>query len=363
MESQNILSGNIDDLKELQNILINQSNVAENVLAMEMEKQKLIREVETEEKLMQENIDYKIKKNREHIADNFETEMSKLQDKLKKVKNERGREKDKKVAIRIEEETKDLVEENDKIKEEYRDFMREKNVGIFWDNKLFMSVFYPKAPEELLILMITLVVLFIGAPAGICSAMGRAWAIFKVLVVIMYVIFMLTVLAFLYRYACKDYRDVFKEVKRRQVEIKKNKAKISEIKRKIKRDNNEERYELHEYDEDIKKYEEQISDIIRRKNEALEDFDKTTSVDIRDEIYNKEIVSINNKKTEIENLSSQLKELETHQRENALKISTNYTAYLGEENMQLDRIEKMLMVMNDGKASTVSEAISVINVI
>ena len=71
--------------------------------------------------------------------------------------------------------------------------------------------------------------------------------------------------------------------------------------------------------------------------------------------------SFRNKKDEAANLANKIKEYEALLKECALEISTNYTAYLGEENMSLEKIEKLIVIMGDGRASTVSEAITIMN--
>lgn len=361
MEAQNILYGSVDDLKELHTIMEKQINITNNISAMNVDKQRLEKEAQSEEKLMQDNIDFTIKKRREQIVANFDNEMVKYQDKLKKVRNERGKEKDKKVALRIKEETKDLVQENKNIKEEYRTYMKQKGISTLWDNKLFFSVFYPRTPVEILILMVFMVAVFIGIPVLICSGMGSTHAFFKVIVVLAYLVLAGGTFAFMYRFARDDYKQDFLEVRKKQGLIIKNNYQIAKIKKEIKRDKNEERYELHDFDKEIKEHEDTISDIVKRKNSALEDFDKTTSVEIRDEIYNKDIVSIRNKRDEATNLANKIKEYEAISKECALEISTNYTAYLGEENMSLEKIEKLIVIMGDGRANTVSEAITVMN--
>ena len=361
MEAQNILYGSVNDLKELHTILEKQINIGNNISAMNIDKQRLEKEAQTEEKLMHDNIDFTIKKRREQIVANFDNEMIKYQDKLKKVRNERGKEKDKKMALRIKEETKDLGLENKNIKEEYRTYMKQKGISTLWDNKLFFSVFYPRTPLEMLILMAFMVAVFIGIPILICTGMGSVHAFFKVIVVLIFLIFAVGTFAFVYRFARDDYKQDFLEVRKKQALIGKNNYQIAKIKKEIKKDKNEERYELHDFDKEIKEFEDTIADIVKRKNNALDDFEKTTSVEIRDEIYNKDITSIRNKKDEAANLANKIKEYEALLKECALEISTNYTAYLGEENMSLEKIEKLIVIMGDGRASTVSEAITIMN--
>ena len=359
MEAQNILNGNINDLKELHVILDNYANISNGVTAADVEKQKIEKEAAAEEKLMLDNIEFTIKKRRDQVVGNFDNEIIKVQDKLKKVRNERGKEKNKKVAARIKEETKDLVLENKNIKEEYRTYMKQNGLSKFWDNKLFISLFYPRTPIEMLILMVTLVFAFIGVPVLLCSALSKVFVLIRILVVMIYIVLILLIFAFLYRFARDDYKQAFLEIRKKQALIYKNNSQINKIKKKIKKDKNEDGYELHDYDNEIKELEDSMADIVVRKNVALDDFEKTTREEIYNEIYRRDIISINEKKQKINDLTSSLKDLETQQKEMALNISTNYTAYMGAENMTMETIERLIMIMDEGKATTVGDAINV----
>ncbi|MDE6208841.1 MAG: hypothetical protein K2M73_04090 [Lachnospiraceae bacterium] len=360
MKAQNILYGDRDDLKELRMLLENQSNIANNLTVMNMEKQKLEKEALAEEKLMQDNIEFTVKKRREQIVSNFDNEISKSQDKLKKVRNERGKEKDKKIKKRIQEETKDLVQENRNIKEEYRTYMKQKGLSRWWDNKLIMSLFFPRTPTEMLILMAFLIAAVIGVPVMLCTLMGNTFWLIKTLVVLIYMALFVVIFAFVYRFARDDYKADFLEVRSKQAIIMKNNSRIAKIKRDIRHDKNEEGYELNKYDKEIKEIEDIIEDIVNRKNEALSEFEKSTRVDIQEEIYKRDIVSIEDKKNKTAELAVKIKDYEEQQKEVALNVSTNYTAYMGEENLSLDRIEKLIMIMDDGKAETIGDAINVL---
>ena len=186
MAAKNILSGDIEDLKTLRQIVGEQMENANAIMAMDVEKQKLEKEAQLEEKIMYENIEFTIKKRRDQIVSNFDNQIGKVQDKQKKVRAERGKEKNKKVASRIKEETKDLVQENENIKEEYRTYMRQKGLSRFWDNKWFMSVFFPRTLSEMGILFATFFMAIFGMPYIICMCMGKTFWLLKLLVVLIY---------------------------------------------------------------------------------------------------------------------------------------------------------------------------------
>lgn len=361
MKAQNILNGDVDDLKELRAIVENQLNIQNGIEQANVECQKLQKEAEAEEKLMNDNIEFTIKKRREQIVINFDNEISKFQDKLKKAKSERDKKKDTEVRKRILEETKDLVSENKNIKEEYRTYMAQNGLSRIWDNKLFYSLFFPRKLSEVLIMMVFWVVGIIAIPALICTLMGSAFWLLKTFVVLIYVALFILIYAFVYRFAKDDYKEYFMYVRGKQALIETNNKKIAAIKRDIRSDKDEEQYNLGKYDKEIGNIQANIDDVVSRKNDALNEFDKTTSIEIGNEIYRHDIVSIQEKKQRITELSNYLKESEDKLKEINLNISTNYAAYLGAENLALDKIDKLLSIMSEQGASTVGDAVNISN--
>lgn len=361
MKAQNILNGDIEDLKELREIVENRLKVEKGIEQAGIECKKLEKEAETEENLMNDNIEFTIKKRREQIALNFDNEIGKFQDKLKKVKNDRDRKKDKEVKKRISEETKELVSENKSIKEEYRTYMTQKGLSRMWDNKLFFSLFFPRRLSEFLVLMAFWTVGLIAVPALFCRLMGNTFWLVKTVAVLIYAALFLLVYAFVYRFAKDDYKADFMFVRGKQAIIESNDKKIAAIKRDIRRDKDEERYDLKKYDKELDHIQGSIEDVVSRKNEALAEFDKSTSIEIGNEIYKRDVVSIQNKKQRIKELSGFLKENEEKLKEINLNISTNYGAYMGEENLALEKLDKLMSIMNEKKTATVGDAISMLN--
>ena len=115
MEGQNILYGNVDDLMNVRGLVEARDKVRAEIDSLNNEKRRLEKDVVAEEKQMSINIESTVKKRREQVVSNFDKELDKSQDRLKKVRNDRGKEKNKKVAERIKEETADLVNENKNI--------------------------------------------------------------------------------------------------------------------------------------------------------------------------------------------------------------------------------------------------------
>ncbi len=359
MEGQNILYGNIDDLREIHNALEKQTVLRNQIVAESNAKQNLTKDIEAEEKLLKDTIDTTVKKRREQVVSNFDKEMSKAQDRLKKTRNDRNKAKNKGIEARIKDETADIVQENKNLRDEIRTIFRQKGVWKYLDNKFIYTLYYPKSSKEKALFLLTALLGLIVIPTIAVKLTGFFWLIeiFEYLIVAG---LFAGLYALGYKYVKIQYKDAFVETKVQRITIIKNETKIKRIKKSIKKDDDDDRYGLNDFDEDIKELEEHINDIVTRKNEALADFEKTTKADIVEEITSRDIGKINKLKSELAEVTSSLKELEAKQKNITLNISTNYTAYIGEENMNIDRIEKMIVLLGEGKATTIGDAVNIL---
>ena len=79
--------------------------------------------------------------------------------------------------------------------------------------------------------------------------------------------------------------------------------------------------------------------------------------DIVKEIESKEMPRINDLQKEYDETVSQKESLEEIVKETSLKISSEYEAYIGKEYTNLERIDALIKIMENGQAQTVSQAI------
>lgn len=359
MEGQNILYGNVNDLEHVRGLVEARDKVRNDIASLNSEKQRLEKDVQAEEKQLSENIESTVKKRREQVVSNFDKELNKCQDRLKKVKNDRGKAKDKKVAERIKDETSDLVVENKNIHEEIRTFFKQKGVPGFMDNGFLYAMYFPRSTKEMATLILTFILGIIVVPSLVVFLFGVKSLFWKIVVTLLMILLFLGLYVLGYNYTRVRHREAFSDMIVKRSAIRKNEGKINRIKKSIKKDKDEEQYGLQEYDEDILEIEEDINDIVKKKNEALADFEKTTKADICEEITNRDMPKIEKIKKNISEISIKLKELEQKQKDMSINLSTNFGAYLGEENMTVERIGYLTQLINDGQASNVGEAVNI----
>ena len=359
MEGQNILYGNVDDLKQIRGMVEARIKVREEIAFLGNEKVRLEKDIKAEEKILADNIENTLRKRREQVVANFDRELEKSQERLKKVRTARGKAKDRKIEERIKEETAELVMENKNIHEEIRTFFKQKGMPPVCDSGLIYTLYFPNSTKQLAIMVLTFIMGIFVCPFFFVSLFSSG--VFTGILV-----YMLTLVVFLgiyilgYNYTRVRHKEAFIDMRVKRNAIRKNIGRINRIKKSIKKDKDEEQYGLHEYDEDIEEIEEDINDIVEKKNKVLADFEKTTKNDICEEITNRDMPKIDAiKKKHTEN-SLKLKELEQKQKDMSINLSTNYGPYLGEENMTIDRIDMLVALIEKGDASNIGDAVNLL---
>ncbi len=359
MEGQNILYGNVEDLRHVRGIVEARGKVRDEIIFLNSEKVRLEKDVKAEEKQLADNIDNTLRKRREQVVANFDKELQKSQERLKKVRNARGKEKDKKVAERIKDETADLVTENKNIHEEIRTFFKQKGIPTMCDSNVVYTLYFPNSPKQMAILALVFIIGIIALPSLVTSLFIGGWFIRAIVFILLQAAFLgLYVLG--YNYTRVRNKEAFIDMRVKRNAIRKNESKINRIKKSIKKDKDEDQYGLHEYDEDIEEIEDAIEDIVRKKNEVLSDFEKTTKNDICEEITKRDMPKIDDIKKKISETSIKLKELEQKQKDMSINLSTNYGPYLGEENMTVDRINMLIGLIENHEASNIGDAVNIL---
>ena len=359
MEGQNILYGNVEDLKQVSGLVEARGKVRDEIAFLNSEKQRLEKDMKAEEKQLADNIENTLRKRRDQVVANFDKELDKSQERLKKVRNARGKEKDKKVAERIKDETHDLVMENKNLHEEIRTFFKQKGIPTVCDSAALYTLYFPNSTKQFAILALIFFIGIVVFPSLVVTVIGGGVFVRILLYILMLAIFLgLYILG--YNYTRVRNKEAFIDMRVKRNAIRKNVSKINRIKKSIKKDKDEDQYGLHEYDEDIEEIEDAINDIVHKKNEVLADFEKTTKNDICEEITKCDMPKIEEIKKKITETSLKLKELEQKQKDMSLNLSTNFGPYLGEENMTVERINMLAGLIENGQASNIGDAVNIL---
>ena len=316
------------------------------------------REFETLRKSVEENISQTTRKRREEIGANYDDEIAKAQERLKRARARREKEKHRGMKERIAEETKTLKDANRSLKVQLHTLFQQSSVPSFCRTTLYYALYYPRSGKEILTCIALLLVCFAAIPAGIYrlaipQTVRASWHLI--------VIYLIDIIVFGGLYLAINgtkvrYKETLEKGRRIKNEFNANEKKIRAITKAIQKDRNEELYDLERFDDEIAAVEEELSEIAGKKKDALETFESVTKHLIADEIRANTQDRMDEMKRACEDANRRVRELEKRVKEESIQITDYYGQYLGREFLQSDRIAELSKLIRSGQASNLTEA-------
>lgn len=326
---------------------------------LQQDENKLGRLLETETKLVTDTIQSTIKKRREELCTSYDTEIGKAQDELKQARSEREKAKNQKIKGRIEEETSELHLYNQELEARMKTSFKKNHVPVFCRTRLYYSLYFPRAAKEFLVVLLFVAVMFLAIPYGIYLLIPDRTLLWLA------GIYLADILVFggLYMTIGNNtklqYMEPLKEGRQILDQINANNKKIRVITSTIRKDRNESLYDLEKYDDEIARLQQELSDVAAQKKDALNTFESVTKTILQDEIEHNHKEKLEKLQADYANVKEQLRATSAEVKEKRLYITNNYASLLGQEFLNPFKINDLCMIIKDGRASNVSEAIAV----
>lgn len=361
MENNNVLSGDIKCLREYRNLVQEHAEAVHMSYETEGQMKAVEKELNAAKKALRDNIDSVVKRRREEVSARFDDEIDKDQDKLKKVKAQRNKAKDKGIKNRIKDETEDLSKANSSLKKEIRDAFKTEHIPMFCSTDLYFALYMTKGIREIFTCIISIVVMLLILPLAIYLILPFGGI--PILVITYFVIAALVIMAYK---AIGDrtrvrYSETLRSARVVKDKIMSNKREMARIAKGIKKDKNEEGYDLEGYDQKIKKLESDIDSTTRSKEDALKFFDESSKKDIINEIESREMPKIHELEDKYTAVTEENAGMNERSKKLGLELASNYETYLGNEYSDTEKLDALLSIMETGRASTISEAIAEYN--
>ncbi|WP_167958975.1 hypothetical protein [Anaerosporobacter faecicola] len=357
-EDMNILSSGIDKLIDLQNHLNDLQIYKANVKQLEAEDEDLERIIVVKERTIGEEVESVIKKRKAEVSSTFDSQLDNTKADVKKVRSRREKKKNKKVSERIMDETADLRRENAQLLEDSKHIMKTGEIPKILQLRLFHALYYPKGLADIGIDLLVVAIAFFLLPTIVyrfvfhtknAIAIGFIYCIIIVLFGALYI----TINTLLKN----RYHEIYQKVKELRGKMNKNDKEMRRIKKMVQKDQDESNYGLEKFNKEIKELEETMERIASKKKEALEEFETTSKEIISKEIWEKnkpELTNLQQKHEEVHELckdySNKVKELE-------MQLASTYETYLGKEFMNLDKLDKLIKIMDGKEGMVISEAL------
>ena len=323
---------------------------------LQAEEKRLTKTLAAEKKSVEDEITSTIHKRKDEITVSYDREISKTQDKLKKARARREKAKNQGAKERISNETAQLREENRQLKLQNSTAFHQNGIPAVCNTKFYYSLFFTKGIKEVLIFLLTFLIAFLILPCGIYLLIPnhKPWLLIVIYVVAIVLLFGLYIL--INNKTKVNHLEIMKDARKNRDMIEANKRKIRVIIKAIEKDKNESIYNLGKYDKEISKIEGELQDIAERKKEALRVFEKKTQEELEKEIFE-------NNRAKLENLAVQLNQVTAANREvgnsvqrKSIAFTDNYGPYIGQEFMSQERLDKLIDILNQGLASSITEA-------
>jgi hypothetical protein len=313
--------------------------------------------LEQQEKSLNDEINSVLRARKEDVTKSYEEQLSIAQTKLKKAKSRRDKAKTRGMEERFKEETADIREKNRKLNTEIKTMFKKNKIPQFCNTKFYYSLYFTKWPTEILILILTLLVCFLVVPLGIYYCIPQRETFHLVAVFCITAVFVFALYILINNRTKVAHRDVLKEARKIRDSIRANNRKIHAIKNSIKKDKSEGLYNLESFNEEIKGYEEEINDIGEKMQDALQVFEKSTKHVIIEELKKESEEKIENLKADLKEDRKKIRKIQEEIRDVSIELTSKYEVYLGREFMQTEKLDRLIEMIEEGRAVNVSEAI------
>lgn len=359
MDGSNLLSGGVDKLKEIKESLLELHGYEEKNNTLNASEEKLEKNIETLEKSIAEETQTTTRKRRQEIEDTFDKQIEKTRSRIKKIQDRRDKNKDKKVSQRVDTETALLKEENRTLNLEAKSVLKLKKVPAYCNTKFYYALYAPRCFTDFLIVIIMLLLILVAIPCGLYFfVLPDKKIMYLILIYVVTVIIFGLIYVIIGNHTKEKHPDEIKRVKGIRQTIRVNKRKIKVIKNNIRKDRDESAYGLENFDEELSKLNQEITEFATQKKEALATFDNTTIPVIAAEIQGENEDQLKGFKTRYEETQKEAKKAEINMKALAIKIASEYEAFIGKDLMSMERLDSLINIIQAGSANNISEAIA-----
>lgn len=320
---------------------------------------KLEGSLKAKQKSVSDAIAQTVKQRSDEIIKSYDAEISKSNDRLKKVRSKREKAKSQGVKERIAEDTSGLLNENQELKRQLRAVLRADHVPRICSSKFYYSLYFTRGFKELLILLLTLVICFLAVPCGIYFLIPKRKVLHLVLIYVLAILIFGGLYVAIGNSTKMKHMEALREGRKIRNQITANKKQMKKITKSIRKDKDEAIYNLEKFDDEIAQLDQDITQAERQKKEALHTFETVTKTIISDEIMGNNRAELDQIETDLAKTCADLKEIRNAAMSKALYITDNYEVYTGKEFMNIRRLEVLEEMIQSGKAMNLSEAIAV----
>lgn len=361
MES-GFLSGGVTELQQAKEAIIRTNSLQAAYNAAQAEASGKEKDLESQKKYITDKTASVMKERRAQLKKVHDEQVDLANKNLKDAEKKRRAAKSDAVQNRISNETAGYVGENEDLKKKIKMLFRENKVPSFCNTRFYYALYAPKKASDFVILVITVLITLGVIPNVVCLLLNTDKMIIKILVYLAIVVFFVGIYFIVFLISKRNTKGEILEIARPYRDgIAANRKSIKSKSRTIEKDTDESGYALEGYDTEIANFQNILNDKIQKREEALKEFDEKTAVEIRSEIERENQAVVEKMTAELEESRQALESAKAEADQAANELANTYEVYLGKRNMAPERIDGLIALIQDGKASTVMEALDIVN--
>lgn len=357
MDQDNVLTQGIDGLLTMKDNLAELEAYKKRSKELDEKEDELERQLSMKEKVIADEAVTTVKKRRQEVETSYNEQIEKVKARIKKVKAKREKEKSIQVSERIKLETSDMTETKIRLKEELKSVYQKNQIPAFYNNALFHALYMPRGLKDFGIILLTLAVTLFAIPVGIYYFFLPAG---NVSLVIDYVI---TVVLFgglylLFNSKLKEgHAEAVIDIRAIRSKQAKNQKQINVKAKDIRKDKDESTYSLEDFTQEIEKLNEELQSITEEKKDAMVTFETTTKTVIEEGVRAKYQDDVDALKQEHDAAYKDQMEAEEKVKQFSIEVASKYESYVGKDMLTIDKIDRLIAIMQENNLQSISEAI------
>lgn len=368
MDTGNIFNQNVDYLIQIRDEVSQCNQLEQQAKQLKDREDKLRKAISQEEKSINDEILSTIKKRKNEIEKTYDEQLDAERRKIKKVQEQKNKEKSERVGQRVDEETADVKENTRQLKTEMATLFKKNHVPGFCRSELYYILFMPKGFKEILILIVFMLIGLAGIPYGMYQLFsgvifaGKKFAeasYFMAIVIAVTLILILGIYFLIFNLTKVKHRDVIAEGRKIRNQMMANDKNVKAIRNAINKDKDESQYELGAFDDRIAQLQTEMDAIANQKQEALKEFEQQTKAIITDEINGRRQGKVEELKRQCAETEETHGQIEAQVKASSLNIADRYAKYLGKNICREEILNDIINIMETEQVDTISEGIAI----
>lgn len=279
--------------------------------------------------------------------------------KIKEVRGNRNKAKDRGVKERIENETRSLVEENRDLHRLIRKNFKENSLPSYCDTKWFYALYCTQGALDWIVKILVFLMGLVVTPYIVVELVNPWWFLKIILWAVIIVVFLAIYMTI---YLLTKDRDtgILEEMRGNRYKIQDNAKEIRKIKKGIKNDTDESYYNLNDFDEEIEALQNNIEQTTKAREEKLKDFEENRKQKIIQQVNEAHSEALEKIKNDIASKSGEYNQAVEKANELKRMVAEKYEQYLTPQFTNVQSGQRMMEMIQNGQVSNIGQALQML---